>query len=610
MKKNFNFLIKFLCCFYCLFISQMIFGQYVDWTGAGDGINWTDPANWETNEVPSASDPVLISGVLTKVQINAAGQTAGELTLDAGAKLSIISGDLTVKNSACCAINMNGDDSLYVAYGASLTVSDVDYAFDIYRDGAIGPSVIQNAGIINIGPNIGTEAFDVYELGQLKLINEVTGEITGCKIDGNFININPDATDGSEIINHGSISISLFYEAAFNLNNETTIDNHGTISADSSWAYPIFDLFGRSMVTNHTSGRVDLLDFNDGGINLDEASTFINDGLIEMEDSAGGLTGEEGIDLDDDASQFTNNGRIQIIGLEGDAALEIDGTFDNNGNILLSSQQIDDEVIKVRDEGELNNNMCGVINIASTHAIKNQGTFNNEGMLTTIYVDEHINEGNFLNTTLISTLDGLFNLSGNALTGSGEINTGPIPAIDGFCSSDCPTNRTIFTSTFATDAILKTKNEVVTDGEVIIPMNKEVVFQAGTTVTLTSGFSANAGAIFKAKIENCLSTITFEDLPTKKVIYTTQPSAISLEIAPNPIDDYTQLQFNVPKTTPVNLRIFDAFGLEKIVLMDNTILNPGRHLQVVLTSHLSPGMYLVSLEIGSDRLLKKIIVSR
>lgn len=611
MKKHLPLLVKLLGCFYGILISQMVFGQFQTWTGDGDGINWTDPANWETNTIPSENDLVRICGATTRVQINAAGQVAQEVKLKDGAKLEIIIGDLTLSNAACCGINMTGDDSLYIAEGAELILTDLIYGFDIYQEGTTSPSVIQNEGTIHIGPYIEEEGFDVYGDGRLKLINEASGQIIGDKIEGNFFKVSSSAASNSEIINHGNIDVHLFAKSAFLLNNQATMHNYGTIMADSSDLFPVIDLEGNSIMRNHSTGKIDLSDFNNAGINLDESSTFTNDGVIEMEDSAGGfITGEEGIDLDDNLSQFINNGSIQIIGLEGDASIETAGIFENHGKILLSSGQIGDEIIKVRNGGQLNNDICGIINIASTHAIKNEGDFSNNGILTTVFTGDNINNGNFLNHGTISTIDGLFQVIGNALTGAGTITTGPIPALDGTCDTDCPDERNFLVNTFVTDATVKADNTITTDGDVVVSTGNEVIFQAGTSITLKPGFTAEEGTYFTAKIAECVSVITFRDAPPINENNIHQLPVLSLSIAPNPFDQYTHLQFQTHTSEPVSLALYDAFGGEKMVILNKIILDKGMHSQIIQTSHLPSGMYFLNLAVGKEHLLKKIIISR
>src|SRR5262245_53591114 len=37
------------------------FFSAVAWTGAGDGVNWSDPANWSGSTMPTSSDDVTIN---------------------------------------------------------------------------------------------------------------------------------------------------------------------------------------------------------------------------------------------------------------------------------------------------------------------------------------------------------------------------------------------------------------------------------------------------------------------------------------------------------------------------------------------------------------------
>src|SRR5690348_13581116 len=73
--------------------SRQLFSA-VAWTGTGDGVNWSDPANWSINAMPAASDDVTIN-VAANPNIQVTGNrsvhslnNAESLTLSGGATLT------------------------------------------------------------------------------------------------------------------------------------------------------------------------------------------------------------------------------------------------------------------------------------------------------------------------------------------------------------------------------------------------------------------------------------------------------------------------------------------------------------------------------------------
>ena len=48
-----------LAFIFLLFI-QFLNAQTIQWDGGGDGVNWSDPLNWDSNNIPSVTDDVFI----------------------------------------------------------------------------------------------------------------------------------------------------------------------------------------------------------------------------------------------------------------------------------------------------------------------------------------------------------------------------------------------------------------------------------------------------------------------------------------------------------------------------------------------------------------------
>jgi hypothetical protein len=76
---------------------------------------------------------------------------------------------------------------------------------------------------------------------------------------------------------------------------------------------------------------------------------------------------------------------------------------------------------------------------------------------------------------------------------------------------------------------------------------------------------------------------------------------------PNPFNPSTKIKFNVPKTTKVNLNIYDVIGRQVKTLV-NEIKKPGSYEVVFEASDLASGVYFYTLNAGSFFQSKKMLL--
>lgn len=80
-----------------------------------------------------------------------------------------------------------------------------------------------------------------------------------------------------------------------------------------------------------------------------------------------------------------------------------------------------------------------------------------------------------------------------------------------------------------------------------------------------------------------------------KLLSTEVPSSYALyQNYPNPFNQTSVVKFDVPRTTKVELKIFDICGKEVLTLI-NSILQPGRYQIIFEAGHLSSGIYFYTL---------------
>jgi hypothetical protein len=130
------------------------FGQTRTWTGGGDGISWTDAANWSGAILPGPADDVVItSGAGTLVVISATDVTVqsiqcskaftlsgGSLTLTVGS--SQFSGAFAISNDA--SLTVSGTGASFTASGAT---TSADASFYATGGGAIHLPNLKNVTI-------------------------------------------------------------------------------------------------------------------------------------------------------------------------------------------------------------------------------------------------------------------------------------------------------------------------------------------------------------------------------------------------------------------------------------------------------------------------------
>jgi len=78
---------------------------------------------------------------------------------------------------------------------------------------------------------------------------------------------------------------------------------------------------------------------------------------------------------------------------------------------------------------------------------------------------------------------------------------------------------------------------------------------------------------------------------------------------PNPFNPSTTIQFAVPKTSNVTLRIYDILGREVATLIDEKY-QPGQYKIIFEAGQLASGLYMYRIQAGDFRETKKLMLLR
>lgn len=89
-----------------------------------------------------------------------------------------------------------------------------------------------------------------------------------------------------------------------------------------------------------------------------------------------------------------------------------------------------------------------------------------------------------------------------------------------------------------------------------------------------------------------------------------QPMVLSMRpLSPNPAQTYCDVAFDVPQAIPVRIGVFDVKGRSIGRLVDGP-MPPGRHVARWKTGETKAGLYLVRMEAGAYRAVRKVAVTR
>jgi hypothetical protein len=100
------------------------------------------------------------------------------------------------------------------------------------------------------------------------------------------------------------------------------------------------------------------------------------------------------------------------------------------------------------------------------------------------------------------------------------------------------------------------------------------------------------------------------DIPTAVADRPRSPSSfLTASNYPNPFNPSTTIDFNLPRTLPVDLRVYGPTGTEAAVLVDG-VLQAGPHSVVFDGSSLPSGMYVYTLRAGGDKVSGKMVLSK
>ena len=162
-------------------------------------------------------------------------------------------------------------------------------------------------------------------------------------------------------------------------------------------------------------------------------------------------------------------------------------------------------------------------------------------------------------------------------------------------------------------------NAMISSEGMIAPGSDLVTFQAGTAIILESGFHAQAGSNFLAKIDSC-GQLPSAVLPVEKATVRQAPSKvlptsvqnpikkIALKVFPNPFQQQTQIAFQLAQKEKISLAVYDNYGRLVQSYYRNEWQEAGDYQVTFNASEFSTGIFIVVLRTGNDIVSQRVVL--
>ena len=118
--------------------------------------------------------------------------------------------------------------------------------------------------------------------------------------------------------------------------------------------------------------------------------------------------------------------------------------------------------------------------------------------------------------------------------------------------------------------------------------------------------SINQGGNYSVRVSNnnCSSYARLS------AVFRFQSGGIAYQIYPNPAQGNFNLIYTLKNTERVNIELQDMAGQKIYTIVNHQLQSPGEHLYNLKenTYHLQKGYYILRIQIGSEKITRKIIV--
>lgn len=134
-----------------------------------------------------------------------------------------------------------------------------------------------------------------------------------------------------------------------------------------------------------------------------------------------------------------------------------------------------------------------------------------------------------------------------------------------------------------------------------------VLYKAVQTITLSAGFTAEAGSFFRARTDDCKTEPSSVDLRSASISTPAVSDALKSKVYPNPFHDAFTLELELPIGAPMTMALHSLDGQMVRQLLRNEELSAGLHRLTIDASRMPDGVYVLHIEAGHQSVTQKVV---
>ncbi|RIV21276.1 T9SS C-terminal target domain-containing protein [Fibrisoma montanum] len=134
----------------------------------------------------------------------------------------------------------------------------------------------------------------------------------------------------------------------------------------------------------------------------------------------------------------------------------------------------------------------------------------------------------------------------------------------------------------------------------VVASSAKAEYQAGRSVTLLPGFTAEHGSRFEAQVKDCSCDQALLSAESRSI----------LAAYPNPFIEATVIKYRLAEASPVTLSLLNAQGQTVEVLLSSDFQEAGAHEFTYKNASLPASVYLYSLRTTQGIVTKRLVKNR
>ena len=137
-----------------------------------------------------------------------------------------------------------------------------------------------------------------------------------------------------------------------------------------------------------------------------------------------------------------------------------------------------------------------------------------------------------------------------------------------------------------------------------------VLYKAVQSITLTAGFTAEPGSSFRARIDECRTSLkspSATDMRAGTVLAAEPSETLRSTVSPNPFRDAFTLELELPAEAPVSLTLHSLDGRTVRQLLRSESMSAGPHRLTIDASRLPGGEYVLRAEAGMQSVTHQVV---